>query len=852
MFEEYTAYNDCEPAGLELPKINVPQEVLVELGLEEGASSKQVLEALVKQGIEKKGINKKKNKKEYYDRARQEIETFDELGFTDYILLNWDVVKFAKDSDIPVGEGRGSAAGSLVLYILEVVDKDPIEFSLFFERFVSKSRARKVTDVRGKVFLDGSLAPDVDTDVSYEKRPQVIDYIEKAHRGKTARILTFNTLSSKLVAKEATKYFDGVSDEESNRVSDMIPKDHGIVQSLAKAYEESDDFHDWAETHKTTFKVARIVEGLNKNTGVHPSGIAICSQPIENVVPLQKTKDGDLVTGYEMNDVADLMVKFDILGLRTLTIAHRCCQKVGLSLDDIDANNPFIYEKLQDFKHPCGLFQISADTNAEVTKEVKPENLSELSDVVAIGRPGALEYLSDYVENKASHDDDLGLHPELDKILASTKNVILFQEQLMQIAHQVFGLTLEDAETLRRIVGKKKVDQMPAWRDKIFEAGEKQGLGEGISEFYWRSLEASANYSFNKSHSVCYASLAAKTVYLKYKYPAEFFCSILELAEYEPEPLKVVSEVAKELSDFGVALLPPSLEESKMDFLIEDRNIRYGLSSIKGISEKSKEKLKEFASIETSNKFDVFASAKACGINIAALSSLIYAGTLGLTNRTKTVLEAQAYNLLTDREKMEIPFYGEKYGYDLLILIHAAATEGLLDSKGRILMRESRFDTFKRNFEPFKKLFYENKKHEKLAIWWFEKKLLGYAYTHKLKDCFHSYNDLKEIKEIKENLRPNMNFRVVGQIGSNFTKISQAGNRYARIQIADDSAMIDVTFCDSARESKLTNFLEHSKIEEGQIAVVNCSVSRDLTGFFVNNMQLIPEKIYTKLRELDD
>lgn len=850
MFEDFSTYDDCEPAGLELPKIHLSAESLNELGLTQSSSSKDVLSRLIRLGIQKKGIDKLPNKQEYFDRAKQELETFDKLGFTDYILLNWDIIKFAKDSGIPVGEGRGSAAGSLVLYILDVVEKDPLQHSLFFERFVSKNRAKKIIDKRGKVFIDGSLAPDVDTDVSYDKRSLVIDYIEKAHKGKTAKILTLNTLSSKLVIKEAVKYFNNLSDEDSNRISAMIPKEHGIVLSLAKASEIEGEFQEWSERNSKTFNIARKVEDLNKNTGVHPSGIAICSQPIEKVIPLQFTKDGELISAYEMDDVADLMVKFDILGLRTLTIAHKCCEKIGISLKDIDSEDSFIYESLQDFNHPCGLFQISADTNFEVTKAVKPSCLSELSDVVALARPGALDYVDDYVQNKQS-PRKLNLDPELDSILSSTKNVILFQEQLMQIANKVFGLSLEDAETLRRIVGKKKVDEMPAWKDKIFDAGRSQGLSENICNFYWNSLEASANYSFNKSHSLCYASLAAKTVYLKYKYPQAFFCSILEVSEFEPEPLKVVAEVCKELPDFGIELLPPSLERSEMNFSIEGRNIRYGLSSIKGISEKSKERLNEFIQKRPKNKLEVFQAAQEAKINIAALSSLIYAGTLGLINRSRTVLEAQAFNLLTDREKRNFIALGERYGYDILNAIAKAHEDKVVGDDGKTLIKDSRLETFKRKFQPFKDLFFENKKHEKLSIWWFEKRLLGYSFTHVLKDCFDSFSDLIDLKSIQVE-HPSDRFRFVAQIDDFFVKKSRNGSRYAKIDFSDDLGTISGLLGDFGDRQNLTNFLSSYKLQKEQIVVVNASFSRDGETLFIESMGCISEKVYTKLKELNE
>ena len=216
MFEDFTIYDDCEPVGVELPKTLVSNKILKSIGLVEDSSTKEIMYELTRKGLRDKGITKFSNKKEYFDRAKQELETFEELGFTDYILLNWDVLNFCHENKIPTGAGRGSAAGSLVLYLLGVTNIDPIPHNLFFERFVSKSRAKKVYDVRNKEFLVGSLLPDVDSDISYEKRQKVIEYIEKKHDGKTAKILTFNTFSSKLCIREATKYFDEAKEEQAN------------------------------------------------------------------------------------------------------------------------------------------------------------------------------------------------------------------------------------------------------------------------------------------------------------------------------------------------------------------------------------------------------------------------------------------------------------------------------------------------------------------------------------------------------------------------------------------------------------------------------------------------------------
>ena len=451
MFEEYTPYDDCEPAGLELPSISLDEQTLSSLNLDEKASSLDILRQLARRGIIEKGIDKFPNKKQYYDRVLLEIQVFDELGFIDYVLLNWEIVGYAKKNKFCVGDGRGSGASSLVLYLLNVTNIDPIEHNLYFERFVSKSRAKKVTDKRGKEFLVGSLAPDVDTDVSHVCRPKLIEYIEDKYKGRTSKILTFNTFSAKLCIKEVVKYFGGYSEDEANIISDMVPKQHGVVLSLKKSVEESEKFAEWVSENKDLYLHALVLENLNKNVGVHPSGIAICAEPVEKVIPLQLTKEGSLVSAYDMGDVSDLMVKFDILGLKTLTTADRVCKRIGINLEDVDANDPFIYRELQDFKYPSGLFQISAPTNFRVIKKVQPLNLNELSDSIAIGRPAALQFLDEYVSQKNSLEK-LGIDETLDKILASTKNVMLFQEQTMKVCHEVFGMTLDDAEQLRRCI----------------------------------------------------------------------------------------------------------------------------------------------------------------------------------------------------------------------------------------------------------------------------------------------------------------------------------------------------------------------------------------------------------------
>ena len=561
------------PAGVRLPEIEVDRRVYYQLDLDPKSSNYDLLRALCLRGVQQRGIDKLENKQEYYDRVKMELSVLKDLGFVDYILLNWDILNFCHQNSIPTGPGRGSAAGSLVLYLLRVTNVDPIKYDLFFERFVSKSRAKK-TIVDGITYLDGSLLADVDNDISYDRRQEVIQYIEKKHKGRTCKILTLNTLSSKLCVKECGKIVGELSEEDVNVISNHIPKQFGKVFKLDKAYDESDKFKEFADKNPKIFKIAKKLEGLNKNTGVHPSGIAISFYDIEEVMPMQRTNDGNLISGYDMNDVASLMVKFDILGLRTLSVVSDTCEQLGINIEDIDVELPEIYENFQNIEAPKGLFQIEADTNFKVCKKVAPKCLEDLSAVVAIARPGALDYLDVYADYTSSGQFQ-SVNEFFDDILSYTGGIPLYQEQLMKMAVKV-GFTLDEAEQLRRIVGKKKVDQMPAWKAKIEQKIEENNLDKQVGEVLWKVAEDSANYSFNKSHSISYAILAAITTYLKFKHPQEFFLSLLKMTKHEPDSHAEISLISQEFCLFNMKLLPPDLSKSDINFAIEGRNIRFG------------------------------------------------------------------------------------------------------------------------------------------------------------------------------------------------------------------------------------------------------------------------------------
>jgi DNA polymerase-3 subunit alpha len=846
----FQKYEHPVPPGVRLPEIKIDSKYYESLNINPSVSNFEFLRQLCLKAVKTKGIDKLQNKQDYYERAKYELAVFDELGFVDYILLNWDILNYAHEHNIPTGYGRGSAAGSLVLFLIGVTNVDPIKNGLFFERFVSKSRAKKIV-VDGVTYLDGSLMPDVDNDIEFSKRQDVINYIKTKYAGKTCKILTMNTLTGKLCIKECGKIVGEMSEDEVNAVSDVIPKQFGKVFALKDAYDESEQFKAFCDKNPKVFKIAKKIEGLNKNTGVHPSGISISYYNNEDIMPLQKTGDGEIVSAYDMNNVSEITVKFDILGLRTLTVVYDTCQRLGLDFKNLDFDNISTYKFLQDLSNPKGLFQIEANTNFHVCKKVKPRNMLELACVLSLARPGALDFLDQYARYVQTGDSQ-SVHPFFDDILNVTGGIPIFQEQLMKMIVKV-GFTLDEAETVRRIVGKKKVSEMPAWQQKIREKVAANNLDPAVADVLWKVAEDSANYSFNASHAVSYATLSALTTYLKFNHPKEFFLALLKSSKHEPNPHEEIETISQELQFFDIRLLPPDLSKSKADFEIEGNNIRFGLNAIKGVSDKVLENLLNFRETEFANKIDCFDGAKEAGVNIGVLSALIQAGTLSSFSekRCRLVLEAQSYNILSDREKRNVKLLGSKFNYDVLNIIADAVKNKSVGDDGKPFMKESRYETFKKKYEPYKKIYDMNKKYEKFANWFFEKRLLGYSYTYKLKEVFSDGEDRLHTTYEASLVDLRQNVKMVGVVKEAKKKVSRAGRPYLFVKISDEYGQMVCRLTDGGRDDKFTQYYEGGgkTPKEDDIVIVYGSKADD--SIFLNGLTILTEKIYTKLSQIE-
>jgi len=861
MLNNFTKYNKVLSLGVRLPKIKIEQRFYDKLDIPNTTSNYNFLRRLCWEGTQNKGIDLLPNKQEYFDKTKYELETLKELGFDDYMLLNWEILNFCREKEIPTNDGRGSVGSSLVASLLGITRVDPQKHGLFFERFVSKSRAKKIIDEDGTVYLDGSLVPDIDNDIDYSRRQEVIKFIEEKHPAKTCRILTINTLSGKLCMKECLKIAEGENEDIANDVSESIPKKFGKVLDFEDAIKESEKFAVYIKQYPKAFSIAQKLEGLPKNTGVHPSGIAICYDLLDDTMPYSLTKDGELVSGFEMNDVSSIAIKFDILGLRTLTVLDQVSKLTGIKTEDIDINDEETYKFLQNLIAPQGLFQIETDTGFRVCQKVRPKNIYDLSAVLAIARPGAIAYADQYAQYSNTGEYQ-SVHPFFDDVLKFTGGIPLYQEELISMSRKI-GFTADEGEQLRRSSAKKKPEEIAKWKEKIELKIKENNLDPKIGEVLWKVAEDSAGYSFNFSHSICYAMCCVKTAFFKTHYPKEFFLALLRMTQFEPDPLLEISKIAQELALFNIKLLPPDLIKSENDFSIEGNQIRFGINAIKGISEKTAESLNLFRGKTYTNKFEVFTEAKESGLNIGNLCSLIQAGCLDSfnTERSLLVLEAQIFNKLTAKEKLLAASYGESFNYDILKLLKAAGEGKLLNDKAKPIINDKRLETLRLAYSEYKKLYDHNCQHQKFCHWFFERKLLGYSYSQTLRDVF---------KDPKEKFSPILELIslddkddvcIVGVVTDYVKSKSKKNNKYyLRINLSDEGGKTTGLFFDkeelpSKQEPNPTKhpmsfWLKENKLKEEDILMLRGKKSGDIV--FVDSLKVVDNSVFLKVSQMKD
>jgi len=843
--------------GVRCPKVEVEKKDRIEFAIPENANSLEILKSLCNRGFKEKMPEWKAQGfdiSKYKERVTEEVESLYKLDFVDYILIVWDVFNFCNKNDIPTGLGRGSAAGSLVLYLLGVTGVDPVKYGLFFQRFVSEARAKKQV-INGVTYLDGKMIADIDSDICYYRRKEVIKYLEEKYPQRTSKMLTVSTLSGKALIKDCGKIIGEKDEVEMNKITPLFTSKFGKVAEPEEIYETNEEFKNWCDENKQVYQIALKLKNLIRNKGVHASGIVVSHDLLNKTTPTELTSDKESVSSFTMDWATKINIKLDLLGLKSVSVIHEVSKLVGINYKKIDLEDyELIYAHLQDLKNPRGLFQIEADTNYKVCQKVKPKNLEQLSAVVALARPGALDYADQYATYA-----NTGVKPEIDPIIESvlekTGNICLYQEQVMAMFNKI-GFSLSDSEEIRRAIGKKLPEEIAKWKPKIYEKCKSSNIKKETADAIWKVCEDSAGYQFNFSHSAAYSAMAALTIYFKFNHTKEFFLALLRMAKNEQDSLNEINIISIEMKDFGIKLLPPDLAKSGEDFEIEGANIRYGLSAIKGISKKVIEKMINFRG-EYNSKIDLFIAAKQAKISIGVLSALIQAGALQSINnksRSRLVLEAQTWNLLKDREKILTKQLIESGKFDDVLNCVKALNETIKDEKGGSIIKSSRFSTIKRDYDKFKTIYLLNSRNEELANFFYERALLGMSYSESLSSIFGKKNE--NIKDIKycNSLSDKSSLFFVGVVNEIVKRTSKNGNPYVKYSVSDETGSVDCFIFSSKKWDKLEECKKDNDgnlPKEGDVLVIK-GTKKDGNACYVDKLGIQTAKIYMALRDIKD
>jgi DNA polymerase-3 subunit alpha len=513
----------------------------------------------------------------YRQRLQVEIEMIGRMGFPGYFLIVWDFVRFARDHHIPVGPGRGSAAGSLVAYCLGITDIDPLRYGLLFERFLNPERV---------------TLPDIDIDFCIKGRGRVIDYVtEKYGRDNVAQIITFGRMAAKAVIRDVGRGLD-IPYSDVDRIAKLIPNDlDATIAGSVKSVPQLKQAADTDERIGRLLEVARRLEGLTRHASTHAAGVVISPRPLVEFTPLYRGKDGEVLTQYAMNEIEAIgLLKMDFLGLKTLTLIDNTLKRLEASgrppidLDGVPLNDGPTYEL---FSHAdtSGIFQFESAGMKDILRKMKPDRFEDLIALNALYRPGPIKsgMIDEFIRRRRGQGGrDEKMPPQLAKILDETHGVIVFQEQVMRIASELAGFSLGEADLLRRAMGKKKREVMSAQKTKFLEGARKNRISENESRKIFDLMAHFAEYGFNKSHSAAYALIAYRTAYLKAHFPVSFMAALLTS---EKENTDNVGKYIRECRDMSIPILPPDIHRSDLDFTEDDGRIRFGLNAIKNVGE---------------------------------------------------------------------------------------------------------------------------------------------------------------------------------------------------------------------------------------------------------------------------
>ena len=635
-----------------LPKFDVP----------EGYTSWEYLNELCFRGLEERYQPVTEELKE---RLNYELSTIRNMGYVDYFLIVWDFIKYARDHDIMVGPGRGSAAGSLVAYTLGITQLDPIRYDLLFERFLNPERVSM---------------PDIDVDFCFERRQEVIDYVRRKYGDDcVVQIVTFGTLAARGVIRDVGRVMD-LPYAQVDTIAKMIPQELNITIDKAlqmnpefkKAYEEQKEIHDLIDT-------AKRLEGLPRHTSMHAAGVVISQKDVSEYVPLSRASDGSIVTQFTMTTLEELgLLKMDFLGLRTLTViqnaVHLIEQDAGVKLDmqHIDYNDKKVLDSLGTGRSD-GVFQLESAGMKNFMKELKPQSLEDVIAGISLYRPGPMDFIPQYIRGKNRPDTIKYDCPQLEPILKPTYGCIVYQEQVMQIVRNLAGYTLGRSDLVRRAMSKKKAAVMEKERQNFVYGNEEEGvpgcIANGISEQtankIYDDMIDFAKYAFNKSHAAAYAVVSYQTAFLKYYYPVEFMAALMTSVIEMPTKVAEYIQVCRQMN---IKILPPDVNRGAYGFSVDNGAIRYGLSAIKSVGRPVINALVEEREVKGEYRsLKDFIERLTGTVNKRAIENFIKAGALDClegNRRQKMLVYSQIVDSIAQEKKNS--FAGQMSLFDLV------------------------------------------------------------------------------------------------------------------------------------------------------------------------------------------
>ncbi len=554
-----------------VPAFPVPQESLLT-----ETTAEEYLGQLCEQGLtDRYGAERARDDKELRERLDYELSVITKMGYASYFLIVWDFIKYAKDRDIPVGPGRGSAVGSIVSYCLRITDLDPLKYNLMFERFLNPDRISM---------------PDIDTDFCVERRDEVIAYVTKKYgEDRVAQIVTFGTMAARAAVRDAGRAL-GIPLPDVDRVAKMIPSGPtGLtigqaleqIPELKTLYRGSAEMRKWLDT-------AKSIEGLARNAGTHAAGVVISAGPLIDYAPLAKS-DAGINTQYDMTWVERIgLLKMDFLGLRNLTVMKNAVDEIrrtsdpGFDIAKIRDDDKRTYDMLSRGE-TVGVFQLESEGMVRVCMELRPNEFNDIIALVALFRPGPMEWIPQYINTKHGRTKPKYLHPKLEAIASETYGIMAYQEQIMRIARDLAGFSMGEVDELRKVISKKQKDKIPVYRKKfIAGAKEHSDIGEKLAAEIFAYIEPFAGYGFPKAHSTAYGWIAYQTAFLKANHPLPYFSALMTSVRDRTDKLVEYIDEAKKI---GIAVLPPDVNASLIDFAVANGEIRFGLSAIKGVGE---------------------------------------------------------------------------------------------------------------------------------------------------------------------------------------------------------------------------------------------------------------------------